>query len=85
MKPKKIFEAERGVLMDAYFTSHQGYCAACQRFNPSKPATAALMCLEGAAPWKRDNTKAPKREPVQRSEFFATKGQMKALTRYKGD
>jgi len=63
------------------FAAHQPGCNQCFRFNPSKPATAALCCELGARLLKRGLAMlAPK--PVRRgSRLTATDRQ--AMTQYK--
>ena len=81
----KLFDANRGLQLDKDFTEHARDCRGCKQFDPKKPATSVHLCLEGAVLWKRDNVKAPKRPRVERGEFFATKSEMKRVTRYRGE
>lgn len=87
MKRKlKVFDANRGLQLDATFESHVANgCERCRQFDATKPATAALMCLEGAVIYKRDNVTRPRSVTADRPDNFATKAQMKAAIRYKGD
>lgn len=72
-----------GVPMDANFISHTANCANCKQFDAAAPATFALLCLEGSVLWKRENTDAPKREPLARGQFETTTKHAKELMRYK--
>lgn len=81
-KTLKPYTAARGLQMDAYFTTHAVGCPQCCRFNENKPATAALMCLEGSVLYKRDNA-VVKREHVEKPDTFATKAEMKRATKYR--
>lgn len=78
----KQYSAARGIQMDATWFSHAASCSQCRRFNESKPATAALMCLEGSVLYKRDNA-VVKREHAEKPDNYATKAQMKAATKYR--
>lgn len=54
MKELKTYVAQRGVQLDADFTSHvAGGCEQCHQFDPERPATAAVMCLEGSVLYTR--------------------------------
>jgi len=81
----KPFHVETGVLLDESWWYHRQVCERCKSFDAERPATAANMCLEGAVLFKRDNTVRVKRPEPERDDNFATKAQMKALMRYRGD
>lgn len=86
MKAEKAYDPHAGgVPLDANFVEHCRICERCQQFDPSKPATASLMCLEGAVLYKRDNVTRPRVARQERPESFATKAQVKALMRYRGE
>ena len=83
MSKIKEYDYSRGVLMDGTWDSHKAQCERCGRFDSATPATAAEMCLEGAVLYKRDNVARPQSGRGKRDEHFASKAQMKAVTRYK--
>jgi hypothetical protein len=80
---RKNYEAEKGVLMDANFVSHCSNCAQCRMFDAERPASISVMCLEGSVLWKRENAVAAKREPVRKSDNYASKDELKRIMRYK--
>lgn len=84
MKERKNFDPNRGLQLDGTWEDHARACDRCAQFDPTKPATAAAMCLEGAILYKRDNAVA-RRQRVGRDENRGTKAQVKALMRYKGE
>lgn len=66
------------------FAEHLHSCEQCRHFDETKPATAALCCLDGSILLKQDAAKnAPKKPTVERSGNYATKAQIKAAMRYK--
>ena len=81
----KAYQAEKGVLMDAKWADHLRNCAACQRYDEAKPATLALMCLEGSVLWKRENVTEPARQLEERKSTHCSKDELKRLMRYKGE
>lgn len=81
----KKYDASRGVQLDANFLSHAGDCEQCRRYDAEKPATLALMCLEGAVLYKRDNAVRPRSETATRAGTYASKATMKSLMRYRGE
>lgn len=81
---QKTFDANRGLRLDGDWEGHSQTCERCRQFDATKPATAAVMCLEGAVLYKRDNA-VVKRTHVERDEHHATKAQVKAAMRYKGE
>lgn len=87
MKRKlKEFDTNRGLQLDANFESHvSGGCERCRQFDATKPATAALMCLEGAVIYKRDNVVRGRSTAATRPSTFASKAEVKRLMKYKGD
>lgn len=82
-KTLKQFSADRGILLDAFFTTHAVGCEQCCRFNAEKPATAALMCLEGAVLYKRDNPVKAPRVVAEKGENFATKAEVRRAMKYR--
>lgn len=82
---KKVYRAESGIALDSTFAHHSTSCEECQRFDAKKPATIALMCLEGSVLWKRENGVTIKREQEERSQSWASKADVKRAMRYKGD
>ncbi len=72
-----------GIQIDADWLSHRAGCEDCRQFDESKPATAAVMCLEGAVLYKRDNKPTERRERVEKPDTYASKAQVKAAMRYK--
>lgn len=81
----KPFEVHTGVRLDESWWYHSQVCERCAKFDEKKPATAVEMCLEGAILFKRDNAKAQPKPETQRDEHYATKAQVKAAMRYRGD
>ena len=71
------------VLMDAKWADHLRNCEACRRYDETKPATLALMCLEGSVLWKRENVSGPARQQEARSDNYCSKDELKRLMRYK--
>jgi hypothetical protein len=84
-KQMKVFSAARGIQLDHNWEQHAAVCEACGQFDAKKPATAAAMCLEGAVLYKRDNIEKPQTPKPERTDNYATKAQMKAAMRYKGE
>jgi hypothetical protein len=84
VKPKN-YDPQNGVMMDANFVSHQTICDQCKRFDAEKPATIALMCLEGSVLWKRENGITIKREAPAKPDTVVSKDEVKRVMRYKGD
>lgn len=85
VKPSKKYDANFGALLDESFATHSRDCPDCQRFDAEKPATASLMCLEGSVLYKRDNVTRPRSARPERDDNYATKQQIKAATRYRGE
>lgn len=83
MRQKKIYTAEKGVLLDGNFLTHAAHCKDCQRFEEAKPASIALMCLEGSVLWKRENAVHVERATQERGPNFASKADVKRAMRYK--
>lgn len=82
----KEYQATRGIQMDESFPAHVASgCEQCRRFDAGKPATAALMCLEGSVLYKRDNATRKPAERASRPSTFASKAEVKRLMKYKGD
>ena len=80
------------------FSGHQRGCKGCQQWVPEKPATLALVCVEGAPMVKRllEIAAAPalakkrrnEREAYKASEFGKFKTtpiELRKVMRYKGD
>lgn len=84
-KQLKVFTAERGIMLDHNWAEHAAVCEQCKRFDAKKPDTAGLMCLEGAVLYKRDNQTRPVTPTPPRTDNYASKAQMKAAMRYKGE
>lgn len=82
-KPLKKFEATRGLALDGDWKAHLATCERCRQFDPQRPATAAVMCLEGAVLYKRDNPSTKPRQRAERSDTYATKEQVKRAMRYR--
>lgn len=80
----KKFDANRGLQLDGDWPSHRSQCARCTQFDPAKPATAGVMCLEGAVLYKRDNVERPRtvRAP---NPGRVSKAHLKNIMRYKGE
>jgi hypothetical protein len=85
VKELKAFQPGAGFQLDGDFATHTSHCADCRQFDADKPATAALMCLEGSVLYKRDNPDRRTRSEAQRDDNYATKAQIKAAMRYKGE
>jgi len=66
-----------GFPMDEDFSSHQLQCHKC------KSGELAKLCLEGSILWKLENTKIERRNPIMRSQYYATAKEVKKLMRYK--
>lgn len=81
----KPYDASRGVLLDADFTQHCKTCERCAQFDAAKPATAALMCLEGSVLYKRDSVVRERKPQADRGDHYATKAEVKAAMRYRGE
>lgn len=80
----KTYHAERGVPIDATFLDHQrNGCEQCKRFDETKPATVALLCLEGAILWKRENGVKVTPEREAKSENIVSKEALRRAMRYK--
>lgn len=56
MKDFLIKDGFVGVPMDANFHSHQTNCERCKQLDIEKPATLALLCLEGSILYKQENS-----------------------------
>lgn len=79
----KLYHAERGVLLDGDFNLHANNCASCAQFNAEKPATAALLCLEGSVLWKRKNHEPQPRKKEFKPETVRSSKEVKAAMKYK--
>jgi hypothetical protein len=79
----KDYAPETGIPLDPTFGTHKLNCKLCQRFDPERPASASLLCLEGSVLWKRENQVKEKRAPIIRDEYRRSKEEVKAATRYK--
>ena len=49
----KAYEPALGIAIDSTFAAHVEHCQKCQRYDATKPATLALLCLEGSILWKQ--------------------------------
>jgi len=65
------------------FAQHQRSCPRCGRFDEEKPATLALLCLDGSVLWKKDNTVATERDSRPLSPYHAPAKEVRKLMRYK--
>lgn len=82
---KRPYHAERGMPLDGSFAIHAPLCDKCQKFDPDKPATIALMCLEGVVLWKAANREVVARKPNWKPDTVRSKKEVKAAMKYKGD
>lgn len=82
MSEQKQFRAGLGFMLDGTWGSHAAGCERCRQFDSAKPATAVLMCLEGAILFKRDNA-VTKREHVEKPDNYASKAEMRRATKYR--
>lgn len=79
----KTYIAATGIPLDDCFTNHLYNCETCKQFDQKKPATVALLCLEGAILWKRENgVKVTPERPVK-DETFVSKDAARKAMRYK--
>jgi hypothetical protein len=53
------------------FSEHRDRCERCQRYREGQPATAALLCMDGAVLLKDREHVPSRRAPVVRDEFYA--------------
>jgi hypothetical protein len=79
----KSYHAEKGVAIDDTFAHHLHNCARCRQFDAAKPATVALLCLEGAVLWKRENGVKVTPEREQKKETIVSKVEAQKAMRYK--
>lgn len=81
---KKDYDPKNGVTMDASFADHVTLgCEQCKRFDPNKPATLSLMCLEGSILWKRENGVSVKPQHVEKDSTHCSKEELRRAMHYK--
>ena len=82
---QKMTDGVMGFALDSDFLTHQGQCSACGQYQPERPATLALTCLEGsillkrelAAQVTRERPPGPPKDPHK-----VSKAEAKKLMRY---
>lgn len=80
---ERRYEASKGFpIMAVNFSHHLTACDRCRQFDPKKPATAALLCLDGAVLWKAEHPRE-KAEPRFRPSTWASKKTVRKVMRYK--
>lgn len=80
---EKVYHAERGVAIDDCWANHVHHCVPCRQFDATKPATVALLCLEGAVLWKRENGVKVTPERAEKQETIKSPAEVRRAMRYK--
>ena len=79
----KPYDAQHGIMLDGSFALHCTGCEECRRFDAEKPATVALLCLEGSVLWKKENHEPTPRVAQHRPETVVSKEAAKRAMKYK--
>lgn len=79
----KIYNSALGIAIDDCFANHVYSCATCKQFDAAKPATVALLCLEGSVLWKRENGVKVTPEREEKKSTVVSKAEVKKVARYK--
>lgn len=83
MKERTLVAGSGFPLDGASFAQHAVACADRGRFDAAKPATLALLCLDGAVLWKKDNAQPVKRETKEHSSYHTSASAARKLMQYK--